>query len=302
MTQSILQFSENIVQSLIDSELDAFIMADENGNIIAWNSAAETLFGHPHEHVLGKSLHEILVPEESQSRAINAYAHFKGTGAGPLVNSVIEIDALHRTGEVIPVSMSISAFKADGKWYSQALLRSIGRRKEIESEMRRLATLDALTGIYNREVMFAHGNRELSRAIRYGSTLSLALIDIDNLNEINDRWGYYHGDQVIKSLTDFLQENCRHSDVIGRFSSKEILVLLPETDVSMAFMVAEKWRIAIKSLEVKADSSVIKFNCSFGVSGLSNEDQIEHLLKKVESNLLKSKELGGDKVTCNDKY
>jgi len=296
------QLSDKVFQSLINSELDAFIIADENSNIIRWNSAAETLFGNPREHVLGKNLHQILVPEETRERAINAYNHFKGTGAGPLINSVIEMDALHRSGDIIPVSMSISAFESDGKWFSQAILRSIGRRKELESEMRRLATRDALTGAYNREIMFAHGKRELSRAMRYGSTLSVVLIDIDQLNVINERWGYYFGDQVIKTLTDFLLDNCRHSDVVGRFSSKEVLILLPETDVSMAFMVAEKWRITIKSLDVKADGALINFNCSIGVSGLSNEDQFEALLKKVESNLLQSKALGGDKVTCNDKY
>ncbi len=294
--------SEGIFQALVESDLDAFVVADEDSKIIVWNTAAETLFGYPSEHVIGQKLHTILVPEDSRDRAINAYAHFKGTGAGPFVNSVVEIDALHRSGELIPVSLSLTAIEIDNKWYSQAIVRSIGRRKEIESEMRRLATRDAMTGIYNREVMFAHGKREISRAIRYGNSFSLILVDIDQLNEINEKWGHFAGDEVIKSLTNFMLENCRHSDVVGRFSSEEILILLPETDVSMAFMVAEKWRMSVKSLEVKTDGAHIKFNCSFGVSGLANEDRFEPLLKKVESNLLQAKTAGGDRVICNDEY
>ena len=297
-----LGLERSIYQTLLNSELDAFIVADADSRIVFWNAAAESMFGHPREHALGQSLHELIVPEESRERAKDAFAHYRATGSGSLINSIVEIDALHRSGQLFPVEISLSATPVDGEWYAQAIVRSIGRRKEVEAEMQRLVTMDALTGIFNRKSMFDHGKRELSRAIRYGNSLSLVLFDIDQLKEINEEFGYYGGDQVIQALASFLEEHCRHSDVIGRLSGQEILVLLPETEISMAGMVAEKWREEIKELEVQIDAKNVQFNCSVGVSSLENEDRFDVVLEKAESSLQEAKALGGNTVVCRGQH
>jgi len=207
-----------------------------------------------------------------------------------------------RNGHLFPVEISLSATLIEDKWFSQAIVRSVGRRKEIEAEMKRLATTDPLTGIYNRETMFSHGKRELSRAMRYGHSLSLVLIDIDQLKQINDESGHYAGDEIIKTLSDLLLESCRQSDVLGRLSSKEFLLILPETDVAMTHQVAEKWRATIEELDITVDGESIHFTCSIAISGLSNEDRFEVLLKKVETKLEKAKVSGGNQVVSNDEY
>lgn len=290
------RLQRSICQTLLDSELDTFIVADENGKIVFWNIAAENMFGYSREYAVGNYIHEIIAPDNVQDRANDAFAHFRETGAGPLVDTVVEIDALHRNGHLFPVEISLSATQVDGAWFSQAIIRSIGRRKEIEAEMQRLATTDPLTGIYNRGSMFGHGKRELSRAIRYGHSLSLILVSIDQLKEINENSGHFAGDQVIKKLTDFLQESCRHSDVLGRFSGEEMLLLLPETNISMATMVAEKWCAAVEQLVVEVDAEEIRFTCSIGASSLTHEDRFDVLLQKVEANLQQAKSSNGNKV------
>jgi diguanylate cyclase (GGDEF)-like protein len=167
--------------------------------------------------------------------------------------------------------------------------------------MQRLSTTDPLTGLFNRGNMFAHGKRELSRAIRYGNSLSLVLLDIDQLKEINEVSGHFAGDKVIKALANFLQETCRRSDVVGRLSGKELLLLLPETELKMAMAVAEKWRDAISELKVNLDrDNSIAFNCSIGVTSASKEEQFEVLLKNVESNLQAAKAAGGNQVACEE--
>lgn len=295
-------FEPSVCQTLLDSTLDTFIVADENSKIVFWNAAAEIMFGHPKESAIGCYIHELVVPVDARKRAKNAFAHFQQTGAGPLINNVVEIEALHRNGHLFPVEISLSATLIEDKHYSQAIVRSISRRKEVEAEMKRLVTTDPLTGIYNRETMFAHGKREVSRTMRYGNRLSVVLLDIDQLKLINDASGHYAGDQIIKALSVFLLDNCRQSDVIGRLSGKEFLLILPETEVSMAYMVAEKWRAAIDDLNVTVDGVNIDFTCSIGVSGLGNEDRFEVLLKKVEENLQQAKISGGNQVVSNDKY
>ncbi|MCP4123090.1 MAG: diguanylate cyclase [Bacteroidetes bacterium] len=289
---------QGIYQSLLANEHDAFIVIDNNTRIVVWNAAAELMFGHPREHAMGCYVHELLAPETVQERARDAFNFFRETGTGPLVNSVVEIDALHRDGHLFPVEISLTAHQINDAWFSQAIIRSIGRQKEVEAEMHRLATTDPLTGVYNRENMFGHGNREISRAIRYGHNLSVALFDIDQLKEINENSGHYAGDKVIQRLADFLKKNCRQSDVIGRLSGEEILVLLPETSVIVACTVAEKWREGIERLQINLDSEDIKFSCSIGVSALENEDKFSAILKKAEDNLEEAKALGGNTVVC----
>jgi len=293
------QFLEQgICQTLLASELYAFIVADSDSRIVFWNAGAEVLFGHPREHVLGQNLHELIAPEDVQDRAIDAFNHFSETGTGPFIDSVIEIDALHRDGSLFPVELALSANCIDGVWFSQAVVRGVGRRKEVEAEMKRLATTDPLTGVFNRENLFDHGRRELSRAIRYGHNLSLVLFEIDQLKEINEEFGHYAGDKVIQCLSDFLKENCRQSDIIGRFSSKEVLLLLPETGVKPTAVVAEKWRVAVEKLQVNVDNNVISFHCSLGVSALENEEKFSTVLNKAEANLQEAKASGGNIVVC----
>ena len=293
---------QSVYQAILNSTLDCFIIINEEARIVFWNDAAEVMFGYPREATLGKPIHELVVPVDARERAKSAFEHFQQTGSGPLVNNVVEIEALHRNGHLFPVEISLSAVPVKDKWYSQAIIRTIGRRKEVEAEMKRLATTDPLTGIYNRETMFGHGKRELSRAMRYGHSLSLALLDIDQLKQINEHSGHYAGDLVIKKISDILQEKCRQSDVIGRLSSKEFLLILPETDSSLAFLVAEKWRAAIDELSISVDNEEINFTCSVGVAGLANEDRFEVLLKNVETNLHQAKISGGNQVVNNDEF
>lgn len=292
-----------ICQTLLDSELDAFIVADDEGKIVFWNAAAENMFGHSREYAIGHYIHKMIVPENMQERAIAAFAHFHETGTGSFVDRIVEIEALHRSGHLFPVEISLNATQVDGAWFSQAIVRSISRRKEIESEVQRLSTTDPLTGIYNRGSMFGHGKRELSRAIRYGHSLSLVIVEIDQLKKINESSGHSAGDQVIRSLANFLSEGCRYSDVLGRISGVKILLLLPETGVSVAAMVAEKWCVAIRKLTDNVDDErVIPFTCSIGVTSFTNEDRFDILLRKVETNLQQAKSSGGNKVVSTAEF
>ena len=84
---------QSICQTLLESELDAFIVADGDSKIVFWNAAAETMFGYPREHALGHSVHELIVPESAQERAKDSFRYFRETGLGPMINNIVEIEA-----------------------------------------------------------------------------------------------------------------------------------------------------------------------------------------------------------------
>lgn len=126
------------------------------------------------------------------------------------------------------------------------------RQREV---LRSLATTDALTGLANRRSLIERGEHEYERALRYQRPLAVLMLDIDHFKSINDRWGHASGDAVIGQVADKLVAQVREQDCVGRLGGEEFAVLLPETSVEGARIMAERMRLAIAALEVQAVGS-----------------------------------------------
>jgi two-component system, cell cycle response regulator len=106
----------------------------------------------------------------------------------------------------------------------------------------KLAMLDGLTGVFNRRYMDMALRKELNRCSRYGKSLGLILIDLDDFKRFNDERGHVFGDSALKELSRFLKETVREEDLVCRYGGEEFLMILPETDSAGAFMLAERMR------------------------------------------------------------
>ena len=106
----------------------------------------------------------------------------------------------------------------------------------------RLATRDALTGLVNRSVLFSAMEREIARSARSGRGFCLLMMDLDELKTINDRYGHVEGDRVLRDVGQVINSGVRKIDVAARFGGDEFVVLLPETDPTGGFVLAEKIR------------------------------------------------------------
>ncbi len=115
------------------------------------------------------------------------------------------------------------------------------RRVELEAELREQAIRDPLTGLYNRRFLNEVLPKELARAERYGHTLSLLIVDIDNFKEINDAYGHVVGDEVLKQVAKTLRENVRQSDYVFRWGGDEFLLLVPETNGEGAESIVQRF-------------------------------------------------------------
>ena len=123
---------------------------------------------------------------------------------------------------------------------------SVGReQRRVRDAAIRLSTVDSLTGLYNRAFFFGALDREIARGDRSGRAFCLVMLDLDDLKAVNDRFGHIAGDQVLRSVADVVRNGVRKIDVAARYGGDEFVALLPETDPTGGWVLAEKIRITV---------------------------------------------------------
>ena len=193
-----------------------------------------------------------------------------------------------------------------------ARLRTAQRILTLEHSMRTLldersreATTDALTGASNRRYFSRHFGRELKRVQRYGGDVSLLMVDIDHFKVVNDRYGHAVGDEVLQEFAQRIGENLpREGDWYARLGGEEFVVVLPETPLSGAQIVAEKLRASIAERSLRTAAGNVSVTASIGVASLAPLLQskphagMDDLLELADQGLYASKLSGRNRVTA----
>ena len=123
---------------------------------------------------------------------------------------------------------------------------SVGReQRRARDAAIRLSTIDSLTGLYNRTFFFTALEREIARGDRSGRAFCLVMLDLDDLKAVNDRFGHVAGDQVLRGVADIVRSGVRKIDVAARYGGDEFVALLPETDPTGGWVLAEKIRLTV---------------------------------------------------------
>jgi len=133
------QRTAKTLRIISDSAKNAILMMDPNGAISFWNPAATEIWGYQPDEVLGKHLHNLLVPERYRSDHAAAFPDFMRTGHGNAIGRTLELSALRKDGSEIEVELSLSAVSLDGEWHAVGIVQNITERKLAESRMRKLA-------------------------------------------------------------------------------------------------------------------------------------------------------------------
>jgi len=153
------------------------------------------------------------------------------------------------------------------------ILRLARRLSEAYSTIEKMSVTDELTQIYNRRYFHNRLSNEIARAMRYGHSLSLVLLDIDHFKKVNDTYGHQAGDKILFQVATNLKTNCRKIDIVARYGGEELVIILPETDVKGAESLAEKIRESIECQEFDiGDDKSINITASLGVSCLRSEE------------------------------
>ena len=171
---------------------------------------------------------------------------------------------------------------------------NIYKRKRYENNMklRELSRRDSLTGILNRAAFEEEINLAIERWNRYGRVFSIAIFDIDNFKSVNDNYGHYEGDCVLRDLTAMITGEMRALDIFARWGGEEFVIILPETDAWTTLSFIERLRLKIKEKQFGR----VKITCSFGVTQVRVGDTRKSLFVRVDDYLYICKRDGKDMV------
>ena len=162
----------------------------------------------------------------------------------------------------------------------------------------RLSTIDPLTTLYNRAFFFAALEREIARSARSGRGFCLLMMDLDELKAINDRLGHFHGDRVLRAVGQVVSDGVRRIDTAARYGGDEFVVLLPETDPTGAFVLAEKIRIGVTDLDLELPEEAARPSMSVGVVSYPDDGQTaDELMISADRAMYTSKRAGKNRVT-----
>ena len=168
---------------------------------------------------------------------------------------------------------------------------------ELYREMEHRAKTDPLTNLANRRGLEEALSRETDRARRYGSPLSVLMVDVDQLKDINDRFGHAAGDAVLQNFAAVLLETVRTVDVPGRWGGDEFLVVLPGTSAAHAERLAVRLRKRVRERPTTADNQEITTSLSVGVADYQEDESPEALIRRVDQAMYDAKDGGRDRIT-----
>ena len=161
----------------------------------------------------------------------------------------------------------------------------------------RLSTVDSLTALYNRSFFFAAVAREIARSARSGRGFCLLMMDLDDLKTINDRLGHFQGDRVLRGVGLVIADGVRRIDTAARYGGDEFVVLLPETDPTGAFVLAEKIRLGVNAMAVDIGETTHP-SISIGVVSYPGDGRTaDELMISADNAMYASKRAGKDRVT-----
>ena len=176
-------------------------------------------------------------------------------------------------------------------------------RAKVYAEILKHATLDALTGFYNRRQLEERVKQEISQAKRKGTPLCAMMADIDFFKHVNDTYGHATGDLVLKTISKVMRTQLREYDIAARYGGEEFVILLPNTKKSEAKAVAERLRktisnriIDIEKVNTKNNIKTIKVSISIGICEYSLADKPENLVMNADKALYEAKDLGRNRI------
>lgn len=176
----------------------------------------------------------------------------------------------------------------------QTLERLIAERT---AELQRIATRDSLTGLLNRAAIFDQLEREINRCRREGTTLAIAVADIDHFKDVNDTYGHLVGDFCLKEYANRITATVRSYDYVGRYGGEELLILFPNLDPEIALQRVEDLREVIEQQPFRKDDLSIRITSSFGLAWYDNAiPSSEALIEQADQALYRAKAKGRNRV------
>jgi diguanylate cyclase (GGDEF)-like protein len=170
------------------------------------------------------------------------------------------------------------------------------RTKKHRARLENLANTDGLTGLINRRKTLEMLGLQIELANRHELALSVAMVDMDNFKQVNDKYGHATGDKVLIEFSRLCRDTFRHTDIVGRIGGEEFLIVLPHTDKNSAQITLEGLRLATQELVALIDIDGLSISISCGLCQHRGQMTVETILAQVDSALYDAKDLGRNRI------
>jgi diguanylate cyclase (GGDEF)-like protein len=177
-----------------------------------------------------------------------------------------------------------------------ARLRAAERLATMQRDLMQLASLDSLTGIFNRRAFFER-SEEARAQLPASGKLAVLMLDIDHFKRVNDVHGHAMGDRAIREVASLVSNT---GEIVGRLGGEEFAVLLPGRDLAAGMETAERLRREVMAARVQADGKTVTLTCSFGVSEGQPDESVDDLLRRADMALYAAKAAGRNRAVAAD--
>jgi len=170
-------------------------------------------------------------------------------------------------------------------------------------KLKEAADHDYLTGLYNRRFLLDFVDQEVHRVERYGENFSIMIFDVDFFKKVNDSYGHQNGDLVLKAISAKATELIRSTDLLARYGGEEFVMVMPQTELQGAAVIAERLRKAIEGMDLPIDGQMLKTTVSIGVAAWrpdSKKKTIARLFDQADQALYDAKNSGRNRVVASN--
>ena len=309
--------SLRLLEEIVDRINAGVFVVNKNYELVLWNSYMENYSQHKANDVLGKNIftqfpelptawleqkiHNVFV---LKNFSFTSWEHrpylFKFLHNRPITGG---IDYMRQNCTFLPIKGETEDIEfvcvtlvdvTDTSIYENMLKSAVKSLAEASNR-------DGLTNIYNRRFLEQTMSKEFARIKRYGGKLSFIIIDLDHFKAVNDSYGHLAGDEILKVTAKRLTDCLRSCDILARYGGEEFAVLLPETPMDGAKILADRLCLALSQEPVLYDGIEISTSGSLGVSELQeNMETHEDLISQADEAMYLSKENGRNQVTIYD--
>jgi len=267
---------------------DGVMILNPDNKIIMVNPAGELVIGQPGKDVLGKAFQDLAVMWGMGEIAIKVLqekpVEFSLPGDAQVLFQMKITEMRDKNG------------RTGGRF---VLINDISEMKRSQKRLTEMATIDFLTGIFNRQHFINQAEEELLHCTNNRRSCAIILLDVDLFKTVNDTYGHQVGDQVLKHIVDVCRSSIRRVDIMGRYGGEEFVILLPESPLEGALLVAERVRLAVAQSAFAVAQENILVTVSLGVA-ISNPDEfmtLDQLLEQADQALYLSKNGGRNRVS-----
>lgn len=270
--------------------------------ITSWNHACEKIYGFNDKEAMGKKVEDLIVPSSSHEIFYNNIDKYYDD---EIEVHQGEIQYLHKDRSIITVLTNFhkheTAFGEQELFNLSVDMTELKKiridLKESNTRLHALARTDALTQLPNRRAILEKIEYEKLKFERSKEVFTIAIVDLDNFKNINDKYGHECGDFVLKQISNLMVDLVRKQDIVGRYGGDEFILLLPQTDTNGALHVIHLFLKQIAKFPITFKDKEISLTVTIGINDYNNiETTVSDLIRKADKSMYKGKSQGKNKV------